>query len=82
MKRNVIFSGLALIAFAFTAAAFTAKQTSLANHYIQNPGSCDPIPVTNCNTTATNPCLVNDQQVFENQNPEDETKCITALKRP
>lgn len=55
--------GLLLAGVAFSAAAFTAKETVLANHYIQKPGECKAIPVTNCIPNNQVACFASDAGV-------------------
>lgn len=84
--KNRLFAGAALMAIAFTGAAFTANSTLQANHYVQKANSCDPIPTTECDLEAANPCLETDTsgtwQVFESQNASNPRQCETPLQRP
>lgn len=89
MKKQLI-AGIALMVFAFAGAAFTANKSLQTWHYIQKPGECKQIIVTNCNTMASNLCREEDPdevdttlyQVYQSLHPTNPALCQTQLFRP
>lgn len=80
MKMTNLLIGLALLTFAFSAAAFTAKQTSDDPHYIQKPGVCEEILNTGCADVLGDPCQEQGFDVYAEK--PNEAECQTLLKRP
>lgn len=84
MKTNLFFI-IVITGISLSLAAFSTKKQALANHYIQLPNECKPIPVTHCIPGAPIQCIEIDPvtgnawPVYLQQSPSAPAFCEVPL---